>query len=178
MALYIFICLCRWIKLVQLLKVLKLWKCQSVLAGVSWQVTEGIPSSLFSFPISRTHHASSFANFVCSFNFPVVKLRILSLPTFLLGCQRWVLGSYLDAITFSTCWCILITFLPRYFIIRDFELCCPSFGLRPLHKLMWSMHPCSAKQGQIKTGAPCRSERLAKYNQVKLHTHVCLFSRI
>ena len=25
------------------------------------------------------------------------------------------------------------------------------------------------KQGQIKTGAPCRSERLAKYNQVKFH---------
>lgn len=29
------------------------------------------------------------------------------------------------------------------------------------------MRPCLVKQGQIKTGAPCRSERLAKYNQVK-----------
>ena len=26
----------------------------------------------------------------------------------------------------------------------------------------------TAKQGQIKTGAPCRSERLAKYNQVNI----------
>lgn len=31
-------------------------------------------------------------------------------------------------------------------------------------------------QGQIKTGAPCRSERLAKYNQVSLvFSHLCIY---
>lgn len=29
--------------------------------------------------------------------------------------------------------------------------------------------------GQIKAGAPCRGERLAKYNQVCFHTHVFMF---
>lgn len=30
--------------------------------------------------------------------------------------------------------------------------------------------------GQIKAGAPCRGERLAKYNQVCFHTHVIISS--
>lgn len=37
---------------------------------------------------------------------------------------------------------------------------------------MWLISSVYREQGQIKTGAPCRSERLAKYNQVNIYTFV------
>ena len=68
---------------------------------------------------------------------------------------------------FSQCW---ISLFMWFWVGFDFEIFLLKLHITTIIIIIIShMRIVILKQGQIKTGAPCRSERLAKYNQVKFH---------